>query len=138
MWTRVDIAGKPAEVFDPPAPPRLGLIHLHGAGEETYADKPVFTRVLGELGLGCVCPRGRRSWWADRVCPEFDPVLTAERYVLESVRPFVTSRWSLADRRIGLTGISMGGQGALRIAFKHPEVFPVVAAIAAAVDHHER
>jgi esterase/lipase superfamily enzyme len=137
MWMHVDIAGKPAEVFDPPAPPRFGLIHLHGVGEETYADKPVFTRLLGELGLGCVCPRGRRSWWADRICPEFDPAVTAERYVVESVRPFVIARWGLADRRIGLTGIGMGGQGALRIAFKHPETFPVVAAIAAAVDYHD-
>src|SRR5690349_11811371 len=58
MWARVDIAGKPAEVFDPPGGPRFGLIHLHGVGEETYADKPVFTRLLGELRLGCVCPRG--------------------------------------------------------------------------------
>ena len=31
----------------------------------------------------------------------------------------------------------MGGQGALRLAFKHPELFPVVAAIAPVIDYHE-
>jgi S-formylglutathione hydrolase len=31
----------------------------------------------------------------------------------------------------------MGGQGALRLAFKHPELFPVVAAISAAIDYYE-
>ena len=31
----------------------------------------------------------------------------------------------------------MGGQGALRLAFKHPETFPVVAAVASALDYHE-
>ena len=36
---------------------------------------------------------------------------------------------------IGLFGTSMGGQGALRMAYKHPQLFPVVAAIAPAVDY---
>ncbi|MEK6216103.1 MAG: alpha/beta hydrolase-fold protein, partial [Boseongicola sp.] len=31
---------------------------------------------------------------------------------------------------------SMGGQGALRLALKHPSTFPVVAAIAPAIDFH--
>ena len=137
MWSRQDIAGKSAEVFDPAGGPRFGLIHLHGVGEETYADKPVFTRLLGELRLACVCPRGRRSWWGDSVCPEFDPAISPERYLLESVVPFLAARWGLRDRQIGLTGISMGGQGALRLAFKHPATFPVVAGIAPAIDYHE-
>ena len=137
MWTRIDIGGKPAEVFDPPGGPRFGLIHLHGVGEETYADKSVFTRLLGDLRLACVCPRGRRSWWADRICPEFDLHLTAERYLLDAVVPYFARRWDLRPRQIGLTGMSMGGQGALRLAFKHPDVFPVVAGIAPAIEYHE-
>ena len=31
----------------------------------------------------------------------------------------------------------MGGQGALRLAFKYPQLFPVVAAIAPAIEYHE-
>jgi S-formylglutathione hydrolase len=31
----------------------------------------------------------------------------------------------------------MGGQGALRLAFKHPDLFPVVAGVSPAVDYHE-
>jgi S-formylglutathione hydrolase len=31
----------------------------------------------------------------------------------------------------------MGGQGALRLAFKHPRLFPVVAAISSAIEYHE-
>jgi S-formylglutathione hydrolase FrmB len=53
------------------------------------------------------------------------------------VLPFFRQRWELAPPAIGLTGISMGGQGALRLAFKHGRTFPVVAAIAAALEHHE-
>lgn len=137
-WTRVEIAGKPADLFDPAVgPPRFGLIYLHGVGQETLADKPVYTALLDELRLGCVCPQGGLSWWSDRVCPDYDPARTAERSILNEVLPYVLQRWGLPERAVGLFGISMGGQGALRLAFKYPEVFPVVAGIASAIDHHE-
>src|SRR5437762_11187431 len=138
-WTTVDIGGKSADVFDVSGAsrPQFGVLHLHGVGLETLTDQPIFTRWLEELQLACVCPHGQRSWWADRICTEFDERITAERYLLEKVLPYFKERWGLAPRAIGLTGISMGGQGALRLAFKHPELFPVVAAISAAIDYHE-
>jgi S-formylglutathione hydrolase len=138
-WTTIDLAGKPADVYEPPQldRPRVGVLYLHGGGLETLRDRPAFTRVFDELRLVCVCPHGRRSWWADRICAEFDAHVTAERYLLDQVLPFFGRRWGLAPRAIGLLGISMGGQGALRLAFKHPELFPVAAAIAPALDYHE-
>jgi S-formylglutathione hydrolase len=138
-WERVEIAGKPADVYDRPGParPRFGVLHLHGAGLETLRDNPAFGRWFDELKLACVCPHGQRCWWADRVCAEFDRRLTPEKYLLGEAVPFFRRRWGLEPRAIGLQGISMGGQGALRLAFKHPTVFPVVAAISAALDCHE-
>lgn len=139
MWSRVDIAGKTADVFDPPgaARPRFALLFLHPIGQETLRDQPVYTRLLEQHRLGCVCPPGDYSWWADKVWSGFDPQLTAEKYLLQDVVPFIRERWQLAPPAIGLFGISMGGQGALRLAFKHPQTFPVVAGIASAVDHYE-
>lgn len=138
MWSTLLIAGKPADVFDPPTSPRFALLHLHPVGLETLRDNPVYTPLLEELNLACVCPHGARSWWTDRLCPEFDETLTAEGYLLDHVVPFMEERWSLVSRSIGLGGISMGGQGALRLAFKYPDRFPVVTAVAAAIDFHER
>src|SRR5207249_1773086 len=105
--------------------------------EESLADQPIFTRLFDELHLACLVPRGRRCWWTDRPCSEFDPVLTPERFVLDRVAPFCAERWALAPRSIGLLGIGMGGQGVLRLAFKHPSTFPAVAAIAPAIECHE-
>jgi S-formylglutathione hydrolase len=138
-WTRVDIGGKPADVYDLASgvSPRFGILHLHGVGLETLVERPAFTRLLDELRLVCVCPHGQRSWWGDRICAEFDAKVTPERHLLESAVPYFAQRWGLAPRGIGLTGISMGGQGALRLAFKHPEMFPVVAAISSAIEYHE-
>lgn len=137
MWTQHEIAGKSADVFDSPTPPRFAVIFLHGIGLETLLDNAAYTKILQKLNLACVCPHGQRSWWLDRVCPEFDPVVTPEKYLLESVVPFCRSRWKLAPRALGVFGISMGGQGALRLALRHPQVFPAAAGIASALDFHE-
>ncbi len=138
-WTLLDIAGKPADVYDPPGPdrPRFGVLHLHGHGLTTLSDKPDYTRVFQELSLACVCPHGQRSWWGERVCTEFDPHVSPERYLLDRVVPLFGARWGIAPPGIGIQGNSMGGQGALRLAFKYPDLFPVVAGISSAIEYHE-
>jgi S-formylglutathione hydrolase len=138
-WRTLEIGGKPVDVLEAPAPggPRLAIIFLHGIGLETLTDRPVFTRWLEELQLACICPHGMRSWWTNRICPEFDKKITPERYLLDHVVPFAQNQWGITPGKIALVGISMGGQGALRWAFKYPDVFPVVAGISSAIDYHE-
>src|SRR5947209_16838719 len=118
-WTSVDIAGKPAEIYDPPVPPRFGLIYLHGIGQETLSDKQKYTDVFAAMNLGCVVPRGGFTWWSDRVLPEYDPVRSAAQYVRAFVAPYLKQRWALGERAVGLFGVSMGAQGALRRMFKY-------------------
>jgi len=138
-WTSAEVGGKAAEIYEPAVTgrPRFGVLHLHGGSLETLRDRPAFTRLFDELKLVCVCPHGGRCWWVDRVCPEFDPRVTPERHLVERAMPYFHRRWGLTPRAVGVQGISMGGQGALRLAFKHPDLFPVVAAIAPALDYHE-
>ncbi len=137
MWTQETIAGKTADVFSPRGKPRFGLIFLHPVGLETLTDNAVYTALFQKSNLVCVVPHGQQSWWLDRVCAEFDPNISPEKYVLEHVVPFFRERWNLAPRALGLFGISMGGQGAIRMALRHPQVFPVAAGIASAFDFHE-
>lgn len=136
-WTQETIAGKPADVYQPPGVGRFGMLFLHPVGNETLRDRPAYTRLLDALGLPCVCPMAPYTWWTDRVLASFDPRLTAERHVMQNVLPYFAERWQLGPRSIGLFGISMGGQGALRLAFKYPRTFPVAAGIASALDFHE-
>ncbi len=139
VWSQVELAGKTVEVYDP-APgtkPRFGVLFLHPLGLETLRGRPAYTKILDQLKLVCLCPHGQRSWWTDRVCAEFDPQLTPEKHLLENVLPYFGERWRLMPRSIGVFGISMGGQGALRLAFRRPDLFPVCAGIASALDFHE-
>jgi pimeloyl-ACP methyl ester carboxylesterase len=138
-WSTVEIAGKPADVYDPPEGqrPRFGILYLHPHAQDTLRGEESFTRLFDALALACVCPLGGRSWWADRICAEFDPHLTPERHLLDHVVPFFAQRWGLRSRSLGLLGISMGGQGALRLGLRHPHLFPVVAAISPAIEYHE-
>ena len=138
-WTQTAIAGKPADVFAPTEGirPRFGLLFLHDLDEQTLIHQPVFTRLLDGFRLACVCPHGRRSWWVDRVCAEFDPNQPAEDYLVENVLPFFDERWKLRPPAIGLLGVGMGGQGALRLAFRHPQTFRATAGIAPAIEYQE-
>lgn len=137
-WSQLDIAGKTADVYEPAAPAGHGrvVLHLHGHGLTTLKDNPVFSAELERHGLRAVCPHGQRSWWLDVVCREFDPEITPLRFLREQVVAYIGERWGTKPPAIGLTGISMGGQGALGLAYRFPREFPVVAAISPAVDFH--
>jgi pimeloyl-ACP methyl ester carboxylesterase len=135
-WAAREVAGKRVDVYQPPGGARFAVLYLHSGGLETLEGKAAFTRGFDELRLACACPHGGLSWWADRVCPEFDAALTPERWLLDHVMPWLGSGLGFAPPSVGLLGVSMGGQAALRLAFKHPTTFPVVAAIAASIEFH--
>ena len=123
-WKQIAIAGKPVDVFEPPNARPFALLWLHDEDGHTPATDAAFTAELGVRRLRCVAPHGARSWWVDRVCPEFDSVLTAERHLLDNVLP------SLGKLSVAVAGVGMGGQGALRCGFRYPSRFPVVASFA--------
>lgn len=139
MWSTEQRAGKTVEIYEPPSRTkvRFGVLFLHPLGLETLRDRPAYTKVLESLNLACICPHGQRSWWLDRICPEFDPKLTPEQHLLDKVLPMFQERWNLPPRAVGVFGISMGGQGALRLALRHPDRFVACAGIASALDFHE-
>ena len=139
-WSEVVVSGHPCEIYEPPEPNPHDyvVVYLHGIHLNRLHDKPAFIREFDRYGLRVVCPRTARSWWVDKICEEFDPQVTSERYVVENVGTWIGERWGAKPPQIALLGTSMGGQGALRIAFKYPRIFSVVAAVSPAIDYHLR
>jgi pimeloyl-ACP methyl ester carboxylesterase len=136
QWRQHDIAGKLADVFHPSerSPANSSVLFLHGHGRITLKDNAVYMAHLDRLGLACVCPHGQRSWWGDRLCREFDTRITPVDYLRQSVVPWMAEHVHAVPGAIALLGVSMGGQGALRLAYRHPQQFPIVAALAPTVD----
>lgn len=137
-WQQVEIAGKTADVFEPSARAecRGAVLFLHGHGGIGLVDNPVYTEAFERHGLPVVCPHGQRSWWLDVVCDEFDPDVTPQRFLYEHVVPYMEHRWNIERPLIAAAGVSMGGQGALQLAYRYGREFPVVAAISPIVDFH--
>ena len=136
-WLVADLASHACEIHAPSDPlPGRAVIYLHGVRERWLQEMPVLRDAIEAARLPVVAPRTGRSWWLDRVVPSFDPTTTPERYVLDRVVPEVGRRFGVAPPGIALIGTSMGGQGALRLAYRHPTVFPVAAAISPAIDFH--
>lgn len=135
-WTETEVAGHPCDLYEPPRPSEHGdaVVYLHGVHLNRLVDQPAFTEQFARHGLRVIAPRTGPTWWTDRITEVFDVEMSAETYVLGHVMPYVAGRWGSRPPRIALLGTSMGGQGALRMAFKHPDTFPVVAAISPAID----
>src|SRR5690348_15783805 len=79
-WRLIEVAGKACDVFEPSVvnPHGYVVIYLHGVHLNKLSDKPAFTAEFERHGLRVILPWTGRSWWTNRVCPEFDEQLTAE------------------------------------------------------------
>jgi len=115
------------------------LYFLHGLGdnEQTLFKSGGWTLIddlreqlkIGEFLI--VAPEGKRSFYinsANGKTPYSD-------FFLQEFMPLIEKKYRVQPGRASraITGISMGGYGALRFAFAHPELFSAVSAQSAAL-----
>ncbi|HXY50210.1 MAG TPA: alpha/beta hydrolase family protein [Terriglobales bacterium] len=115
------------------------LYFLHGLGddEQTLLKSGGWTliddlRQQGKIGdFLVVAPQGRRSFYINSA----DGRERYSDFFLQEFMPYVEKKYGVHGGRAGraITGISMGGYGALRLAFAHPELFSSVSAQSAAL-----
>lgn len=139
-WSVEEVANHPCDVFEPQNRNEYGyvVLYLHGVHLGKLNDKPAFVEQFERHGLPVISPITQRSWWSDRICVEFDPGMSAQQHVLDNILPFIRERWGSSTPRIALLGTSMGGQGALRLSYKFPNIFPIAAALSPAIDYQLR
>jgi len=82
--------------------------------------------ILGSLadlyGMVLVMPDGRNSWYWN--APN-DPKMQMESFIISELVPYIDSHFPtipFASKR-AITGLSMGGHGALWLAIRYPDVF---------------
>lgn len=92
---------------------------------------------LGELadryGMVLVMPDGRDSWYWDS---PVNPGMQMESFIIKSLVPYIDANFPTLSRRElrAITGLSMGGHGALYLAARHPEVFGNAGSMSGGVD----
>jgi S-formylglutathione hydrolase FrmB len=132
-------AGYDAGGAEHPAKRYPVLYFLHGLGdnERTLFNSGGWTMLddlrrqhkLGDFLI--VAPEGRRSFYINSVDGKFP----YSDFFLREFMPYIDGKYRIERGRTGraISGISMGGYGALRFAFAHPELFSAVSAQSAAL-----
>jgi len=137
----------PPQAADGPVP---ALIYLAGltCNEETFMVKAGAQRLAAELGLALIAPdtspRGANvpgesaSWdfgvgagfYLDATEAPWATHWRMESYLVGELLPLLGTAFPIDPQRIGLTGHSMGGHGALTLALRHPGLFKSLSAFA--------
>ncbi|MBR4651915.1 MAG: hypothetical protein IKO72_01010 [Kiritimatiellae bacterium] len=107
---------------------------LHGAGNShaTYA-QPFLMEGVDREEFIAVLPDGKGDWWMDS--PKL-PGVRRETFVVDELVPWIDGRFRTVrhPRRRAVAGHSMGGQGAMRLGMRHPDVFGIVGNVMGGVD----
>ena len=84
--------------------------------------KPDLPQIADEKGIIFVCPDGKNSWYWDS--PK-DPSYRYETFVSSELVKYIDGHYkTIADRKgRAITGLSMGGHGAMWNAIRHKDTF---------------
>jgi S-formylglutathione hydrolase FrmB len=110
---------------------------LHGAGGQ-YSDwirnVPAISGLCDQYHFIIVCPDGNvTSWYFDS---PVDTTFRYETYIVKELVFFIDDHYKTIKNRKGraITGLSMGGHGALYLAFRHQDVFGAAGSMSGGVD----
>ncbi|CAM2163351.1 putative tributyrin esterase [Paraburkholderia sacchari] len=114
--------------------PVIYVLHGSGGNHADWTSNTHIGKLADRYHVILVMPDGgRESWYIDS---PFDPASRYETYVGTEVVSYIDAHFrTLAARETrAITGLSMGGFGALRIALDHRETFGAAGSISGAVD----
>lgn len=114
--------------------PVIYLLHGFGGNAKTWlGTKPNLPQIADEKGIIFVCPDGKRSWYWDS--PK-DPSSRFETFVSSELVKYIDANYkTIADRNgRAITGLSMGGHGAMWNAIRHKDTFGAVGSTSGGVD----
>lgn len=126
---------KPADYLPGKRMPVIYLLHGFSGNYSDWITKvPAIKDLADEYQLLIVCADGAFAGWY------FDSPVNKtsqyETYIANELVRYVDQHYAtLADKRYrAITGLSMGGHGALFLAFKHPGVFGAAGSMSGGVD----
>lgn len=114
--------------------PVIYLLHGYGGNHTTWlAVKPELPAIADREGIFFVCPDGANSWYLDSpACPSS----RYETFICAELIPQIDDRYAVIPNRVGraITGLSMGGYGAMMLAMKHKALFGAAGSTSGGLD----
>lgn len=113
--------------------PVLYLLHGHGGSYLSWLHICDLRALAERYGMIFVCPHGENSWYWDS---PLDPRSQFETFVSTELVDWVDARYPTIPAREGraITGLSMGGHGALWVALRHKDRFGAAGSTSGGVD----
>lgn len=113
--------------------PTLYLLNGHGGDNSTWGRIVNLDSLASVYGIIIVCPAGLNSWYWDAPA---QPDMRMESYMTGDLLCWADSTFRTIDSAEGraITGLSMGGHGALWLAMRHPEIYGSAGSTSGGVD----
>ncbi|MDE6301346.1 MAG: esterase family protein [Muribaculaceae bacterium] len=103
--------------------PTVYLLNGYGGDHTSWLKiRPDLPEMADEMGLVLVMPDGRDSWYWDS---PVNPEMQMESFFVNTLVPYIDSNYptsATADQR-AISGLSMGGQGAMFLSMRHPDIW---------------
>lgn len=114
--------------------PVVYLLHGYGGNYASWLIiAPQIKNWADENKVLIVCPDGATSWYFNS---PLDASIRYETFVATEVPAFIDSKYKTVNNRNGraITGLSMGGHGALYLAIRHKDFFGAAGSTSGGVD----
>lgn len=116
---------------------RYPTVYLLNGFSGDYRTWPKMVGTLDSLanqyGMIFVCPDGRDSWYWDS---PVDPKMQMESFFINDLVPYIDKHFPTINNpaQRAITGLSMGGHGALWLAIRHSDIFGNAGSMSGGVD----
>jgi S-formylglutathione hydrolase FrmB len=115
--------------------PVVYLLHGYGGNYAQWSKiSPQLAKTADDLKLIFVCPDGGKgSWYFDS---PIDSTIRYESYITKELVPFIDANFptKAVSKSRAITGLSMGGHGAMYLALRHTDLFGAAGSTSGGVD----
>ena len=110
--------------------PVVLLLHGYGGDYKNWSTHTNLISRADDFEMMIICPDGSpNSWYLDSPMKKDSQY---ETFFIYELVPWIKNNFR--TNQMGITGLSMGGHGALYLAIRHPELFDAVSGMSSGVD----
>lgn len=102
-----------------------------GDCKQWLTSAPELPEYADQYGMIFVLPSGMDSWYVDS---PLQKNMQMESFIIKELIPAIDKKYPTDTSRRAITGLSMGGHGALTLAMDHPELFVAAGSTSGGVD----